>query len=77
MKLVRIRTFSGPTARLDAEMAKSLLEAEGISCILPGEISAETIPIFDVPVLVSEEDAEQAVAVLESYLQDPGPTPVE
>jgi hypothetical protein len=58
-------------------MAKSLLEAEGIRCILPGQISAETIPIFDVPLLVREEDADQAAAVLDSYLQAPGPTPVE
>jgi hypothetical protein len=77
MKLVRIRTFSGGTARLDAELAKNLLEAEGIHCILPGEISAEVIPVFDVPLLVSEEDAEQAAAILESYFQTPGPTLVE
>ncbi|MBI1941918.1 MAG: DUF2007 domain-containing protein [Acidobacteria bacterium] len=74
MNLVRIRTFSGPTARLEAELAKNLLEAEGIRCILPGEISAETIPIFDIPLLVCAEDADQAVAVLESYLQAPGPS---
>ena len=77
LKLVRIRTYSGPTARLDAEMAKRLLEAEGIPCTLPGEISAEVFPVFDIPLLVCEDDAEQAAAILESYLQAPGPTPVE
>ena len=77
LKLVKIRTFSGGTARLDAELAKNLLEAEGIHCILPGEISAEVIPVFDVPLLVCEEDAEQAEAILESYFQAPGPTLVE
>jgi hypothetical protein len=77
LKLVRIRIFSGPTARLDAELAKNLLETEGIRCILSGEISAETIPIFDIPLLVREEDAEQAEEILEGYLQAPGPTLVE
>ncbi len=77
VKLVKIRTFGGPTARLDAELAKNLLEVEGIPCVLPGEISAETIPIFDIPLLVCEDDAEQATAILESYLQAPGPTLTE
>jgi hypothetical protein len=73
LKLVKIRTFSGPTARLDAELAKNLLRAEGIPCVLPGEISAETIPVFDIPLLVCEEDADRAAGILKSYLDSPGP----
>jgi len=77
MNLVKLRTFSGPTARLDADLARTLLEAEGIPCVLAGEISAVTIPLFDIPLLVREEDAEQAAALLESYLDSPGPAPAE
>lgn len=76
MKLVSIRTFGGATARIEAQLAKNLLEAEGIACVLPGEVSAETIPLFEIPLLVREEDADEAAEILRSYLDPPGPVPI-
>ncbi len=75
--LVRIRTFSGPTALLDAELARNLLETQGIPCVLPGEDSAEAFPVFDVPLLVRESDRERAAMLLKSYLDSPGPVPAD
>lgn len=85
VELVKIRTFSGPTAALDAELAKNILEAEGISCALPGEGHAEMLPGIDVvQLMVREEDAKRSAEILVSFLDKPpilspadGPTPVE
>ncbi len=68
VKLVRIRTFSGPTAQLDADLAKNILHEEAIPCVLPGEVAAEVLPGIDmVQLLVREEDAEKALDLLNSY----------
>ncbi len=78
VKLVRVRTFSGATARLDADLAKNLLETQGIRCVLPGEFSAGTMPGIDVvQLLVREEDAEQAIEVLNLYLDSPETPPAD
>ncbi len=76
-KLVCVRRFSGGTAQLDADVARNLLQTQGIPCVLPGEISAELLPVLDVPVLVREEDAERATQLLKSYFDAQGPIPVE
>ncbi len=61
VKLVRIRTFSGPTARLHADLARNLLQVQGIPSVLPGEVAAETLPGVDVvQLLVREQDADHA-----------------
>lgn len=71
-KLVRLRTFSGPGAQLTAGLAKNLLAAEGIPCVVPGEMMAETLPGVDlVQMLVREEDAENAAQILKSFLDTP------
>ena len=79
-KLVRLRTFSGPTAQLDADLARNILATQGIECVLPGEQMAETLPGVDmVQLLVREDDAEEAGAILKSYLDMPacaGPEPL-
>lgn len=76
--LVRLRTFSGPTALLDADLAKNLLEAQGILCVLPGEFTAETLPGVDVvQLLVRKEDVQKAARILESYMDSEGPAPPE
>lgn len=77
VKLVRIRTFSGPTALLDADVARNILRSQGIPCLLPGEISAELLPVLDVPLLVRKEDAARAEKTLKSYLDSPGSIPGE
>jgi hypothetical protein len=77
MDLVKIRTFSGPTARLDAKLAESVLEGEGIESFVPGDGAVEPIPFFEVHLMVHEADAEKASEVLETYFDSPGPTPAE
>jgi len=72
-KLVRLRGFSGPRARFDAELAKNILEAQGIRCLLPGQVTAEMLPGVDsLELLVCEEDEEHAAEVLKGYLDSPG-----
>jgi hypothetical protein len=77
VKLVRVRTFSGPTALLDADVARNILQAQGIPCFVPGETSVELLPVLDVPLLVREQDVEKAEAILKSYLDTPGLAPVD
>jgi len=72
VNLVRLRTFSGPTAQLDADLARNILETQGILCALPGDSSAQILPgVDDVQLLVRKEDAEQAAEILQSYLDSP------
>ncbi|HZO99194.1 MAG TPA: DUF2007 domain-containing protein [Terriglobia bacterium] len=78
VQLVRLRTFSGPTALLDADLAKNLLNSQGILCVLPGEVTAETLPGVDVvQVLVRKEDAQRAAQILASYMDSEQPSPPE
>lgn len=77
MDLVRIRTFSGPTARLEAKLAQSVLEAEEVECFVPDDGAVEPIPFFEVHLMVRKEDAEKATEVLETYFDSPGRTPAE
>jgi hypothetical protein len=73
VKLVSVHVFSGGTAVMEAELAKNWLESEGIPCILPGEASVGMLPVLDVPVLVCEEDAEDATRILKEYLESNSP----
>jgi len=69
---MRVWTFSGPTAHINAELARSILEAEEIPCVLPGQFSADAYPGVDVvQLLVYEEDATKAVEILENFLDNP------
>ncbi|HET7840998.1 MAG TPA: DUF2007 domain-containing protein [Terriglobia bacterium] len=68
VKLVPVHIFRGGTARMEAELAKSWLESEGIPCVLPGETSVGMIPVLDAPVLVCEEDADEAKQIISKYL---------
>jgi hypothetical protein len=67
IKLVPVRAFRGGTASLEAEVARNILAAEGIECVLPGEMAAVTIPVLGVQLLVREEDASRAAQLLEAY----------
>jgi hypothetical protein len=71
-ELVRVRTFSGPTAPLDAELAQNILQTQGIPCALPGEGHAEMLPGIDlIQLLVRKEDAERAAEILDGFLDHP------
>ena len=67
MKLVPVRVFSGGTAQMDADLARNILRSQGIPCVLPGETSAELIPVLDVSLMVREEDEVKAARVLAEY----------
>jgi hypothetical protein len=70
--LVAIRTFSGPTGSMDAELAQNILQTQGIPCALPGEGHAEILPGIDVVhLLVRKGDAARAEEILKSYLDNP------
>src|SRR6266568_8428808 len=67
-RLVRLRAFSGPTAVMEADLAKNLLQEQGILSFVPGETSAEMLPGIDlVQLWVQEEDGERADEVLRTY----------
>ena len=67
-KLVTIRVFTGPTALLDADVARNILQSQHIPSLVPGETSAELLPVLDVSLLVREEDTEKAARILQDYL---------
>ncbi len=77
VKLVQVRVFSGPTAVLDADVARNILQTQGIPSVVPGEASVEMLPVLDVPLLVREQDLSRAEEMLKSYLDTAGPIPVE
>ena len=77
-KLVRVRVFTGPRAQSDAELAKGILESAGIPAVVPGRYSAELYPGIDVVhLLVHAEDAAEAAAILQEFLDNPSQTPAE
>lgn len=72
VKLVRIRTFSGPTAQLEADLARNMLQEQGMPSFLPGETSAVMLPGADVLQLrVRQKDAERADEILKAFLDSP------
>ena len=76
-RLVTVRIFaSGPTALLDIELARKLLDSHGIPSLVTGEISAELLPL-DIPLLVREEDSERAASILHDYLDTQAPPAAE
>lgn len=76
-KLVPVKVFVGTSARVDAELARSLLESQGIDCFLSGEVAAATMPFLEIPLLVREEDAEQAALALQDVLDSDVAAPDE
>jgi hypothetical protein len=74
---VTARIFTGPTALLDADVARNILQSQGIPSLVPGETSVELLPVLDVLLLVREEDAERAAAILRGYLDGGAPSPTE
>jgi hypothetical protein len=77
VKLVSVRVFTGGTAQMDADLARNILQSQGIPCVLPGETSAELLPVLDVPLLVRKEDEERAARILEEYLDRDATTDTE
>jgi putative signal transducing protein len=75
-----VRIFHGPTAHLEANLAKNVLGQEGILCALQGEEMARIIPVPPLDVvqlLVGKEDAKEAAEILKDYFDSPQPVPPE
>jgi hypothetical protein len=74
---VTARVFTGPTALLDIDVARKILQSQGIPSLVSGEFSAELLPVLEVPLLVREEDAERAATILRDYLDAEAGSPAE
>jgi hypothetical protein len=68
VKLVPARVFTGSTAPMDAELARNILQTQGIPSTISGEGLADPFPVTDVHLLVREEDAAHAERILQEYL---------
>jgi hypothetical protein len=68
VKLVPVRIFGGTTAEMDAELARNILQTQGIASALSGEGVADPFPVAEVHLLVREEDAAHAERILQEYL---------
>jgi Putative prokaryotic signal transducing protein len=69
---VPVRLFQGLHAPFQADLARNVLEAEGIPCTVTGELGGELIPGADVvQLLVREEDRARASGVVEEVLNPP------
>jgi hypothetical protein len=67
-----IRVFQGLHAQFQADLARNVLESEGIPCTVTSEIGAELIPGMDaVQLLVREEDRARASQLVEDVLNPP------
>jgi hypothetical protein len=62
---------------LDAEVARNILQSQGIPSLVPGETASELLPVLDVSLLVREEDAERAAEILQDYLDSEAASPAE
>jgi hypothetical protein len=73
-KLAPVRIFTGGTAQMNADLARNILQSQGIPCFLQGETSAEMLPVLEIPLLVRVQDTERAARVLEGYLDADAPS---
>ncbi len=69
--LVRIRAFTGLTAVMESELARSVLEAEDIQCVLDGRMGAEMLPGTPIFLSVPAEDAQHASEIVSAFLDHP------
>jgi len=77
VKLVPARIFAGSTAEMDAELARNILQTQGIPSALSGEGMADPFPAAEVRLLVREEDAGHAERILQDYLDAEVPSAPE
>src|ERR1700691_5200678 len=77
VKLVPARIFTGSTAPMDAELARNILQTQGIASTISGGGLAEPFPVGEVHLLVREEDAAHAERILQDYLDTDATAPEE
>lgn len=69
---VPVRVFQGLHAQFQVDLARNVLEAEGIPCTVRGDLGAGLIPGVDaVQLLVREEDRARASELVEEVLNPP------
>ena len=62
---------------MDAELARNILQTQGIPSALSGEGMADPFPVAEVHLLVREEDAAHAERILQEYLDTEVPSAPE
>jgi hypothetical protein len=77
VKLVPARIFNGSTAQMDAELARNILQTQGIPSTISGEGLSDPFPVMEVHLLVREEDAAHAERTLQDYLDTDVPSAPE
>jgi hypothetical protein len=65
-KLLCIRIFTGDSG-MEAEVARGVMESQGIPCTLSGDVAGEPFPVMDIHLLVREEDVARAERILQDY----------
>ena len=77
VKLVPVR-ISAEDSGMEAEVARGVLESQGIPCVLSGDVAGEPFPVMDIQLLVREEDMGRAERILQEYADaEVPPTPEE
>jgi hypothetical protein len=65
-----VRVFQGLHAQFQADLARNVLQEEGIPSTIIGDMGAELLPGADaVQLLVREEDQARASQILEAFLE--------
>jgi hypothetical protein len=77
VRLVPARVFTGGSARMDSELARNILQTQGIPSTIAGEGLSDPLPVTEVHLLVREEDAARAERVLQEYLDTEVPAAPE
>jgi hypothetical protein len=52
---------------MEAEVARGVLESQGIPCVLSGDVAGEPFPVMDIQLFVREEDRGRAERILQEY----------
>jgi len=65
-KLVTVRIFTGDSG-MGAEVARGVLESQGIPCTLSGDVAGEPFPVMDIHLLVREDDVARAERILQEF----------
>ena len=69
-RFVPVRVFRGLHAQFQADLARNVLEEEGIPSTIIGDLAAEMLPGADaVQLLVREEQRDRASAILRDLLE--------
>ena len=68
VKLVPVRIYTAGASEMDADVARGVLESQGIPCEISGEDAVEIFPFMEAQLLVREEDLARATRVLDAYL---------